>query len=285
MARPKSKPRLASRRREEIEQLAQAVVEARCTDLPIDPAVVAEANDITLSFNDYGQAFDGMLEQRGGRFHIYCNTARTGPPTSPRTRFTLAHELGHYYLDAHRQALAAGAGAHGSRCQYESPTLVEQEADAFAAGLLMPPEPFARRGRRVEPGLAAIRSLATRFGVSLTAAAIRSMQLNLWPGAVVKWDRSGYAWKHLSAGMFAARYRRTVQRVDELPTDGPTRRALAGAPAPAAGQFEAASVASAWFPSVAPGSDRDAMLLEQAVSLGRWGALTILRPLDPLSSG
>jgi hypothetical protein len=36
---------------------------------------------------------------------------------------------------------------------------------------------------------------------------------------------------------------------------------------------------------VAPGSDRDAMLLEQAVSLGRWGALTILRPLDPLSSG
>ena len=64
----------------------------------------------------------GMLEHRGGRpacwsggWHIYCNLDCVGQKDSPRARFTLAHELGHYYIDEHRNALVAGRGAAQDR--------------------------------------------------------------------------------------------------------------------------------------------------------------------------
>ncbi len=281
MARPTGKPRLARVRREEIEQLAGAVVEARCNDLPVDPAAVAEANGITLSFNDYGDAFDALLEHQAGRFHIYCNTTRTGPADGPRARFSLAHELGHYYLDAHRMALVA-ASAHGSDCQYESALLVEREADLFAANLLMPADQYSKRARQAPPGLEGVRSLADRFGVSLTAAAIRTAQLETWPCAVIKWDHTGRAWKHVSTSLFAVRLGDTVLSSGQLPDGSPTRQALSGDDPGPHGFFQAGTVGSAWFPAVGAGDFRDMVFLEQAVSLGRWGALTILRPLDRL---
>jgi hypothetical protein len=43
-----------------------------------------------------------------GRFHIYCNLDRENLPSSPRARFTLSHELGHYFIDEHQNNLASG---------------------------------------------------------------------------------------------------------------------------------------------------------------------------------
>ena len=245
--------------------------------MPVDPRSVARARRVTVSFGDYGEAFDGMLEHRAGRFHIFCNQQRVGAPGAPRARFTLAHELGHYYIDGHRSALESGhAPPHLSRCDHESALLAEQQADHFAANLLMPAARFSIKARAAPRGLAGILTLAAEFGVSLTSAAIRCAEADAHPCAVVKWDWRGYSWKRLSSSAFQARLRRTFELPSELAEDSPTRRALAHESPPARGWFEAGTVASAWFPGVREEDTRNLILIEQAIPLGRFGVLTFL---------
>ena len=263
----------------EIAELAEAVADEHCPTDPVDPAAIANAKGITLSIGPYGDAFDGMLEWRAGRFHIYGNRRRGGPIDAPRTRFTLAHELGHYYIDDHRHALADGlVAAHRSQCEYESPILAEQEADHFAANLLMPRTRFLTQARRGAHGLGGVVALGAHFNTSITSTAIRYAALDVTPCAVVKWTWQGYAWKRLSSSTFQARFRKTVEAPDELADGSPTRRALAREAPPEAGCFESGTTASAWFPRVGQGDWRDVILIEQAIPLGRFGVLTFLRP-------
>lgn len=264
-------------RRQGIAELAWFVADEHCPAGAVDPAAIATAKGITLSFGQYGDAFDGMLECLAARFHIYANLARLGQANSRRARFTLAHELGHYFIDEHRLALEAGyAPSHGSCAEYESPMAAEQEADHFAANLLMPQDRFAGLARRATPGLRGILSLADRFGVSITAAAIRYAAADVAPCAVVKWDWRGYAWKHLSTSAFRTYFRSTFESPEDLAQDSPTRRALLRQTPPECGFFQAGTTASAWFPRIEPGAWRDVIFIEQAISLGRWGVLTFL---------
>jgi hypothetical protein len=263
----------------EIAELAEAVADEHCPAGRVEPQTIARAKGITLSFGAYGEAFDGMLEHRCRRFHIYCNLDRAGERDSPRARFTLAHELGHYYIDEHRNALAAGrVAAHGSQCEYESPILAEQEADLFAASLLMPAARFAARAKATTPGLEGILRLAGAFGTSLTSTAIRYAACDAMPCAVVKWDWRGCAWKCLSSATFQARFGRTVEAPEALAPGSPTARALAREAPPACGYFEAGTTAAAWFPRIRPGELRDVIFVEQAIGLGRYGVLSFLRP-------
>lgn len=281
-------------REREIAELAEAVADEHCPALPVDPAAIATRKGITLSFGPYGDGFDGMLEYSsarhalrgldGGGFHVYANLDRLGRADAPRTRFTLAHELGHYFIDEHRLALQAGrTGPHASLSEYESPVLAEQEADLFAANLLMPRRRFIDAARAAPVGFDGVLTLARRFGTSVTATALRYVDADLRPCAVVKWDRRGYAWKLLSTSAFRARFRRTFQSPADLPPDSPTRRALAGEPVPTPGFFQAGTTAAAWFPGVNCGwaETRDVLFVEQAIPLGRFGVLTMLYPPDP----
>lgn len=97
----------------EIAELADIVAEEHCPIGTIDPSHIAATKGITTSFGQYADSFDGILEHRGGRFHIYCNLDRVGDRNSPRARFTLCHELGHFFIDDHRRALAAGLDTSG----------------------------------------------------------------------------------------------------------------------------------------------------------------------------
>ncbi|MHC4563819.1 MAG: ImmA/IrrE family metallo-endopeptidase [Planctomycetota bacterium] len=269
----------AADRPAEIAELAEAVADEHCPALPIDPQAIARAKGITVSFGDYGDAFDGMLEWRADRFHIYANTDRVGNASSPRARFTLAHELGHYFIDEHRTALVAGrVEPHLSQCDYESPILAEQEADRFAASLLMPAARFLAKAKAATPGLPGVIRLADQFASSLTAAAIRFAALDVAPCAVVKWNWRGYAWKHLSSSAFRASFRRTFESPADLAEDSPTRRALAHESPGEAGYFEAGTTAAAWFPAIGDDDARNAIFIEQAIPLGRFGVLTFLRP-------
>lgn len=142
----------------------------------------------------------------------------------------------------------------------------------------MPRDRFVRRAKGLPPGLADVLKLAGHFGTSVTATAIRYAELDVRPCAVVKWDRRGYAWKHLSASTYRAFFRTTFESPADLPADSPTRRALAGEPPPEEGYFQSGTTASAWFPRVEPGQWRDVIFIEQAVNLGRFGALAFLHP-------
>jgi hypothetical protein len=280
MSTDKPKPVfLSAARKREIAELSEAVAQEYCPEGRMEPESIAQAKAITLSFGSYGDAFDGMLEHLAGRFHIYCNLERVGQRTSPRARFTLGHELGHFYIDEHRNALSAGrAPAHPSRCEFESRNPVEQEADHFSSCLLMPAARFLKQGKRASIGLPGILELASQFGTSVTSTAIRYATLGLKPCVVIKWNDSKYAWKWLSSEALEARFRKTFENVAAIPHGSATARALAGETAPAAGFFQTGSTAAAWFPHVSHGAFRNVILVEQAIQLGRFGVLTFLYP-------
>lgn len=266
-------------RLDEIAALAEQVADEHCPEGRVEPELILRRNCITFSFGRYAAAFDGMLEHSATKFHVYANLERLKSPQSGRARFTLAHELGHYYIDDHRRALLSGAvPRHQSVCDFQSRNPVEIEADHFACHLLMPQSRFEKAAKKCALGFASILQLKDTFGTSITSTAIRFTRMNLGPCTVVKWNMQGFAWKHFSDDTFAAGYRRTIEDVARIPRDSPTGKALAGEAALSTGYFEAGTSASAWFAGIAPGSVRDIIFIEQAIVLGEYGVLTILFP-------
>ena len=270
---------LSPTREQEIAELAEAIAEEYCPSARVNPLAIVKAKYISISFGHYGDSFDGLLEHRHGRFHIYANLNRIDHTDSPRARFTLGHELGHYFIDEHRNALAEGlAPSHPSICEYESDLSVEREADHFSSNLLMPTARFMKLAQRVPVGLEAILKIAAEFGTSVTSTALKYVKSDIVPCAVIKWSSEGYSWKWLSTETFRARYIKTIESVGKLPQDSPTSKAIAGEQLPTTGFFSAGTTASAWFPYVGSYGDRNGIFVEQAVPLGRFGVLTFLYP-------
>jgi len=264
-----------------ISSLAEAVAREYCPSAPFDPAPVLKDNYITISYGRYGSAFDGMLEHRNQRFHIYCNLDRVYSAESPRARFTVAHELGHYFIDEHRIALASGlAPAHGSQCEFESDLRVEREADHFASHLLMPSLEFNRMARQHKVGLASILAIAKHFGTSVTSTAIRYAQTEIVPCVVVKWSPTEFQWQWISTEPFRARLRSVTKNLNSIPPDCPTSLALSCTPPPSGEYFEAGTTAASWFPFLSDSDTRNVILMEQAIQLGRFGVLTFLFPVE-----
>lgn len=264
----------------EIAELAEAVADTHFPKGLVIPETIAKKKRISISINDYGACFDGLLEHRSGRFHIYCNTARS--QTDGRRRFTLAHELGHFFIDEHRLALLSGRTPAHCSVHGGAPSInpVEREANHFASNLLVPPKRFSAYVGNSTPGLALALRVKAHFDVSITSAAVRVVASNRCPCLAIKWDSSGACWKrpnelarqHGLAGS-------TIQKLAAIPAGSATARVISGETADQ-GFLSAASTAAAWFPSIAAGSKRDTLLQEEAISLAPYGALTLLRPLE-----
>jgi len=108
----------------------------------------------------------GSIEVRG-----VCDFTIYLPEQTPerRDRFTIAHELGHYFLHA-KQGKVPGVAFRSLKYQRQ-----EWEANWFAASLLMPAEEFMQAYERErDPSV-----LASAFGVSVAAARVRIEALNL----------------------------------------------------------------------------------------------------------
>lgn len=260
----------------EIAELAEGIADERSPDSAIDPEFIIRQKGITLSRGAYGDSFDGMLEHRSGRFHIYCNVARA--QNSARVRFTLAHELGHYFIDDHRQALEAGLPPHQSLSEYQSDNPAELEADHFASSLLMPRARFVKAASRLLPGAPAILSLAGHFDTSRTSTALRYVNLDVALCALIKWNPDGTAWRRFSGAAFRAGYRKIVTSREDVPPDSPTGKVLSGID-PTPEQFlRGTTVASQWFPFISQGTRLDVFSDEHAIPLGEYGALTLVMP-------
>lgn len=270
---------LSEERLSEIAELAEIVADEYCPKGRVDPERIVHAVGLTLNYGAYLDYFDGLLEHKSRRFHIYCNLDRVENARSGRAHFTIAHELGHYFIDEHRNALAAGVvPAHPSFCEHESELLVEREADHFASNLLMPTARFSKACRSKRVGLESILALAELFGASITSTALRYTQLGIVPCAVFKWSGATLQWRWLSTETFSARFGAVVRSAAELPPDSPTARALRGETPVDKRYFEAGTTVSAWFRKIEDGSYRNDILIEQAISLGRFGVLSFLYP-------
>lgn len=275
---------LSRDQKEEIAELAEAVLDEHHPGAgPVDPQSIIRAKGLRLVFGHYCEAFDGLLRHRRGKFTVFCNLARVETKRSPRARFVLSHELGHFFISNHRNALRSGlAPHHPSFCEYESKLFVEQQADCFASNLLLPRARFFTEARRkgAAGGMKTILDLACQFGTSVTATAIRYASLGVSPCIVIKWNHDRYGWKWLSEDAFAAGYRKTIEDKASVIEGSATANAFAGGKLPIEGFFKQATTAAYWFPFVDHGSTRDVILHEHAMPLGRFGVLTFLFPLD-----
>ena len=153
------------------------------TALPVDPFALAADHDIVVEPKpDTEPGVSGMLLRHGDVFGILY---ATHIPNEGFQRFSVGHELGHFFLDGHIDHILPADGVHASHAGFVSADPYELEADHFSAGLLMPGTLFRSALGKREPGLAAVESMAGLCRTSLTATAIRFAELTEDAVAVV----------------------------------------------------------------------------------------------------
>lgn len=140
----------------------------------VDLFKVAQNEGILLAPGQYGEKFHGRIEfhRRPSKFFLYYPEPANGKLPG-KTRFSIAHELGHYFIPSHYEALLNGK-THNSLSGFICDNKMEKEADEFASILLIPT--VALKKRLNQEGFMPLRKileLANYFSASATCAAIR----------------------------------------------------------------------------------------------------------------
>ena len=109
-----------------------------------------------------------------------------------RKRFSVGHELGHWHHHRGRTLICRSEDiGQGSRSKPET----ERLADRYAADLLMPAYLFRAEAQKIRKlTWDSVRNLARLFSSSLTATAIRVLDLDLFPAILVCHGIAGRRW-------------------------------------------------------------------------------------------
>ena len=150
---------------------------------PVDCHAIADGFGIKVYGDNLDPEFQGALFiQQGLTAIIYNDSIRE----EGRKNFTLGHELGHFFLHKNRKELRCSWADLADFVEKSThPKNIEQEANQFAVGLLMPPDDFRKSSRGREPSIMLLSRLAVRYQTSLTATAYRLVDLSTRPLALV----------------------------------------------------------------------------------------------------
>lgn len=244
--------------------------------LPVDPKAFARGKGFEVTAKPASSAgVSGMLVRYGNEFAIAYATHFDNEGFE---NFSVGHELGHFYIRGHMDAvIPGGAGIHESRAGFNSKDPYEIEADRFSAGFLMPRHLFFPALERAGKGLAAIEALALLCKTSLHATAIRYTQCTRDPMAVVisvgsridhcfmstaLKERPGIDWLRKREAV----PRGTATHAFNLDASNVTR----------AVRMEESAQLQQWF-----GGNRHLEISEDVIGLGRYGkTLTVLYDID-----
>ena len=252
-----------------IEKAAADVLKSlRIRSVPVDPCEIARQEGIQLAPGNYGAGFFGRLEyHRDPGTFILFHPDLHATPRSAIVRFSIGHELGHYYLPAHAALLRTGR-AHSSTPNFICDNFMEVEADHFASNLLIPTGFLRERcGSRGWLDLDALLGLAKQCQTSATSAAVRYAKSTEEACAVVLSDGTKVIFSVSSQEAKASGWRWVEavpsQSVTHRVHDGEGDGAIAGA----------TSSTELWFPMAFHAAD----LWEEAYALGSTGlVLTLL---------
>tara|TARA_R110001592_G_scaffold49685_5_gene154670 strand:+ start:4250 stop:5134 length:885 start_codon:yes stop_codon:yes gene_type:complete len=196
--------------------------------------------------------------------------------------FSIAHELGHYFLEGHPdEIINKQGGTHISRSNFIEGSSIELEADHFASGLLMPSHLVRQFLSERTVGLDSIIALADIAGCSITAAAIRSAECSDHPVAIVmsKGDEIAYSFmtdNFKSLGKLAFLRKGSMVPISETRTFNQNPNNVLNGE-----KINAETTLADWF-------DGSGMVIldEEIIGLGKYGyTLTVLSseelPVDP----
>ena len=216
-----------------------------------------------------------MLLHVGGVFGI-------GYPTHINNegfrKFSVAHEIGHYRLPGHIDAVLNPRGQHFSKAGFRSTDRYEQEADQFASALLMPAKLFVAAAGRAGDGLRAIETLQAKCETSLEATAIRYAQTSRDPVAVIRSGNGAIDYAVMSRPLMDFPGLDWIRKGTPLPSGSVTADFNADAENIARGRrAEGQCCLQEWF----NGQHRQE-IVEEVVGLGSYGkTLTVLAGIEP----
>ncbi len=251
--------------------VAEKLVKSWGLDLHIDPFAIADQFKITVAAKPASSpGVSGMLVRVGNEFAI---AYATHIDNEPLQRYSVAHELGHYFLPGHPEAVFDPRGVHESRAQFVSKDRYEMEADGFAAGLLMPRHLFVPALERAGLGLAAVESLAALCKTSLHASGIRFAQCTRDMVAVVVSSGNHIDHCFMSEALKGVSGIDRLRKRDLLPRSSPTYAFNQNAAnVQRAVRIEETSNLQDWF-----GGGRRLAIDEDVIGLGSYGrTLTVL---------
>lgn len=193
-----------------VDELALEYSHQCFADSPIDKVQGEDLDD-----------FDGMLAANKSRskWLILYNSATA---SEGRKRFTIAHEFGHYLLHRHQQDRFE-CGGDDIETGDNNGRDIEAESDSFASTLLMPLDDFRRQVDGQPISFDLLGHCAERYGVSLTAAALRWTEIAPKRAVLVASRDDHMLWaKSNEAALRSGAYFATRKNTIELP-----RQALA----------------------------------------------------------
>ena len=234
-----------------IEFLTNYLHEEYSTKYTINLEAIVEDEGIILHYDDYENAFDGMFLIDSGKHHIHLNTARGNYKKSGRGRFSLAHELGHYLIDEHHEDIRTGKlKPHPSFLKNTQIDVYENEADYFAANILMPKDKFynACGGRSFNWNL--IQDLSNKFETSRLATLIRFINVIQHEVFVISSENSIIKWFIISDDFPKMKHK--FKRGGKLP-----KNALANKHAIGISNIIEDSLSDDWFETWGGKSERD----------------------------
>lgn len=141
---------------------------------PVDCRLLAEALNVKVHGEPLDDRFEAALCIRGDtRAIIYNENIRE----DGRKNFCISHELGHNSCHAKNEEYFCTTADLFDTAPH--PENVEQEANQFAANLLMPADDFREQAADLPATLASVSKLADeRYDTSLTAACTRLLDLS-----------------------------------------------------------------------------------------------------------
>jgi hypothetical protein len=255
---------------------AERVIRERgITALPVDPMAIAKTYGIDVQEKPIANGgVSGMLIRLDDQF---CIAYATHIQSQGFRRFSVAHELGHYFLEGHIDAIFADGSVHESHAGFLSTVKYELEADHFAARLLMPNALFYAALRGVADGLAAVESLADTCCTSLPATAIRYTECVPDPIAIVISSGNKVDYAAMSRSLRDIDGIDWIRKNQPLPRDCVTRTLNSDSERVKRGdRVDAEAAFQDWF-----GGSLRIKVSEDAVGLGGYGkTLTVLYGIE-----
>lgn len=176
---------------DQIAELAEFIAEENTGRGKTNLEKIARNNDIGIHYDHFENYFTGMLQHENGIFDVFVNLTKVKNKKYARSRFTVAHELGHYYIDAHRNLLRSGYSlSYDKEMSYFPNDPVEKEANHFATNLLMPPSRFKADLKAHGMDIKAVIAISDQYGTSRMSTIIQYRNLLDQPGFLVFWENN-----------------------------------------------------------------------------------------------
>lgn len=111
-----------------------------------------------------------------------------------RQRFSAAHELGHWLFHRLQVTSLVSCQEQVFWSEWGQQKSKENQANTYASDLLLPEFLFTPRVRNLEITFQVVKTLAELFQTSITATAIRLVQLGSFPAMIVCHSKQGRQW-------------------------------------------------------------------------------------------